>query len=95
MQKLTEKYTDSFEHLMALYAVTTDVFYKDTAPVVGMHLSTWRRNFLQLIEQEVQYEFAQVFLEKHNYPMPETYGKPESNSGCFTSPHTKWREQYE
>lgn len=39
MQKLTEKYTDSFEHLMALYAVTTDVFYKDTAPVVGMHLS--------------------------------------------------------
>src|SRR5690606_26384489 len=95
MKKLAEKYADSFEHLMALYAVTTDVSYTDTAPVVGVHLSTWRRNYLQSMQQEVQYEFAQVFLEKHDYQLPEPYGKPETNPGCFTSPYTKWRDQYE
>lgn len=95
MQKLADKYADSFEHLMALYAVTTCVTFKDTAPVVGMHFTTWRRNYLQSMQQEVQYEFAQVFLEKHDYQMPEAYGKPETNPGCFTSPYTKWRDQYE
>ena len=37
MQKLAEKYADSIEHLMALYAVTTDVSYTDTAPVQHSH----------------------------------------------------------
>lgn len=83
MQKLAEKYADAFEHLMALYAVTTDVSFTYTAPVVGVHLSTWRRNYLQSMQQEVQYEFALVFLEKHDYQMPEAYGKPETNPGYY------------
>ncbi len=91
MKKLAEKYADLFEHLMALYAFTTDVSYTDTTPVVGVHLSTWRRNYLQSMQQVVQYEFAQVFLQKHDYQMPEAYGKPKTNPSCFTSPYTKWR----
>lgn len=45
--------------------------------------------------QEVQYEFAQAFLENHDYKMPEIDARLEKHPTYATSPYKKWREQYE
>lgn len=39
--------------------------------------------------------FAQVFLERHKYTLPEQRPAENRNNGHFTSPYQNWREQYQ
>jgi len=71
MRKLAEKYADSFKHLVALYAVTTQVTRKDAAALAGVTPWNWHKTYKEPMLQEVRYEFAQVFLERHSYTLPE------------------------
>jgi len=71
MHKLAEKYADSFKHLVALYAVTTKITRKDAAALAGVTPWNWHKTYEKPMLQEVQYAFAQVFLERHGYTLPE------------------------
>lgn len=93
--KLAAKYANSFEHLVALYAVTTQVTYRDAAEIAGIPPTTWQRNYIHPMIAEVQFEFAEVFLEQHDYTMPEPKNLDEPHLGRYKSPYTEWREQYE
>jgi hypothetical protein len=93
--KLAEKYADSFKHLVALYAVTTQVTRKDAAVLAGVTPWNWHKTYEEPMLQEVRYEFAQVFLELHSYTLPEQKPVENRNNGQFTSPYQNWREQYQ
>jgi hypothetical protein len=95
MRKLAEKYADSFKHLVALYAVTTQVTRKDAAALAGVTPWNWHKTYAEPMLQEVRYEFAQVFLERHSYTLPEQRPAENRNNGQFTSPYRDWREQYQ
>ena len=95
INKLAEKYADSLEHLVALYAVTTQVTCRDAAAIAGIPATTWQRNYIQPMIQEVQFEFAEVFLDEHKYTMPEPKKLDGISSGQYKSPYTAWREAYE
>jgi hypothetical protein len=95
MHKLAAKYIDSFKHLIALYYITTQISRKDAAALAGLTPWNWMQNYVEPVLQDVQYEFAQVFREQHDYPRPEfktLSGRPAS--GRFTTPYGAWREQY-
>ena len=92
MRKLAEKYADSFKHLVALYAVTTQVTRKDAAALAGVTPWNWHKTYEKPMLQEVRYEVAQVFLEDHSYTMPER--KQATQGGQYKSPYPRWREQY-
>lgn len=94
MRKLAAKYADSFRHLVALYAVTTQVSRKDAAALAGVTPWNWHRTYAEPMLQEVRYEFAQVFLEQHTYTLPEKQPAERPKTGRFTSPYREWREQY-
>ncbi len=95
MKKLAEKYADSFKHLVALYAVTTQVTRKDAAALAGVTPWNWHKTYEEPMLQEVRYEFAQVFLERHSYTLPEQKPAENRNNGQFISPYQNWREQYQ
>jgi hypothetical protein len=95
MHKLAEKYADSFKHLVALYAVTTQVTRKDAAALAGVTPWNWHKTYEEPMLQEVRHEFAQVFLEHHSYTLPEKQPVERPNNGQFTSPYQAWREQYQ
>lgn len=86
MQKLAEKYADSFKYLVALYAVTTQVTRKDAAALAGVTPWNWHKTYEEPMLQEVRSEFAQVFLERHSYMLPEQQPAENQNSNQFTSP---------
>jgi hypothetical protein len=95
MHKLASKYNGSFKHLIALYYITTQISRKDAAALAGLTPWNWMRNYVELVLQDVRYEFAQVFLEQHDYLQPEA--KPladRPDNGRFTTPYGAWREQY-
>ncbi len=95
MHTLAAKYSDSFKHLIALYYITTQISRKDAAALAGLTPWNWMQNYVEPVLQDVRYEFAQVFLEEHDYPQPE--GKTLADrpgSGRFTTPYGAWREQY-
>jgi hypothetical protein len=94
MRKLAEKYADSFKHLVALYAMTTQVTRKDAAALAGVTPWNWHKTYEEPMLQEVRYEFAQMFLEHHNYTLPEQPAE-NRNNGQFTSPYLDWRERYQ
>jgi hypothetical protein len=91
MQKLAEKYAHSFKHLVALYAVTTQVTRKDAAALVGIKPCNFHKTYAEPMLQEVQYEFAQVFLERHSYTLPEKQLAERPSNGQYTY----WRVQYQ
>jgi hypothetical protein len=95
MQRLAAKYIDSFRHLIALYYVTTQISRKDAAALAGLTPWNWMQNYVEPVLLDVQYEFAQVFREQHNYPRPEFKTLADRPSdGRFTTPYGAWREQY-
>jgi hypothetical protein len=55
----------------------------------------WYQRYGLYVQQELQYEFAEVFLEAHTYPPPVQFEQPveHPNHGRFTSPY-HWRDQY-
>jgi len=79
MRKLADNYADSFKHLVALYAVTTQVTRKDAAVLTGVIPWNWHKTYEEPMLQEVRYEFA----------------VESPNNGQFSSPYQAWREQYE
>jgi hypothetical protein len=91
MRKLAEKYAHSFKHLVALYAVTTQVTRKDAAALVGIKAWNFHKTYAEPMLQEVQYEFAQVFLERHSYTLPER----QSAERPSNAPYQDWRVQYQ
>lgn len=97
MDKLANKYADSLRHLVALYHVTTQVSRVDAARIVHSDPWRWHQRYVIPVRQDVQYEFAQVFLEQHSYPPPESF--PPSveypKTRRSTSLHREWREQYQ
>ncbi len=97
MTKLAAKYADSFTQLVALYDITTQVSRSDSACLVGLSKWNWYKNHVLPVLHEVQYEFAEVFLEQHSYaPAGEPLiAEATPNQGRFTSPYWEWREQYE
>jgi hypothetical protein len=95
MRKLAEKYADSFKHLVALYAVTTQVTRKEAAALAGVTPWNWHKTYEEPMLQELRYEFAQVFLERHSYRLPEKQSAENRNNGQFTSPYRDWRKQYQ
>src|SRR5690606_21709998 len=95
MHKLAAKYIASFKHLIALYYITTQISRKDAAALAGLTPWNWMQNYVEPVLQDVRYEFAQVFLEQHDYPQPERKSLSERpSSGQFTTPYGAWREQY-
>jgi hypothetical protein len=95
MRKLAEKYADSFKQLVALYAVTTQITRKDAGCARRCHSLEWHKTYEEPMLQEVQYEFAQMFLERHSYTPPEKQPAERPNNGQFTSPYQEWRKQYQ
>ncbi|MBE2271226.1 MAG: hypothetical protein IAE80_23530 [Anaerolinea sp.] len=72
MVKLAAKYEHSPKHLVALYFITTQVNRTDAASILRTDKFRWHKRYVLPLRAEVQYEFAQVFLERHGYPQPES-----------------------
>jgi len=95
MHKLAAKYEHSLKHLVALYHVTTQVSRNDAAMIAGTTPYRWHKAYVIPMLQEVQYEFAQAFMEHHGYTMPEVeQAAKRTSSGRVDAPHRAWREQY-
>ncbi len=97
MHKLATKYSDSLRHLAALYYITMQVSRKDAASIAGMTPWNWYNSVVLPVLVEVRYEFAQVFIEQHDYPAPQpTFERADKSSctGRFISPYRAWRDQY-
>lgn len=92
MHKLVAKYADSPKYLVALYYVTTQVSRKDAAALAGVTPWNFYRSYGEPILREVQYEFAQAFLAKHDYSPPSH--KIIVEGGRYKSPYPEWREKY-
>jgi len=97
MHKLAAKYEHSLKHLVALYYLTTQVGKEDAAHIVTSDVWRWYQKYGVPVEKDVQFEFAEVFLEKHSYtPAGEVVmPKEHPNQGRFTSPYCEWREAYQ
>jgi hypothetical protein len=97
MHKLAAKYEHSLKHLIALYHLTTQVSRIDAAKIVSADPLRWYRGCALPVLQDLRYEFAEVFLEAHNYEPAGEVEFPEErqNGGRFSSPYACWREQYE
>jgi hypothetical protein len=67
---------------------------KDAAALAGVTPWNWHKTYEEPLLQEVRYEFAQVFLERHSYTLPEQKPAEKRTNGQFTSPYQNWREQY-
>lgn len=93
MCKLAEKYADSFQHLVALYFVTTQVARKDAAKLAGTDSFRWYKNYVLPVLADVQFEFAQVFMEGHSYNPPGDTVLYAAKR--FTLPYREWREKYQ
>lgn len=95
MHKLATKYAQSFKHLVALYFLTTEVSRKDAAALAGMDSWRWYQRFVLPVQADLRYEFAQVFLEQHDY------SQPTSNDPIVPAPERRcpsyrsWREEYQ
>lgn len=95
MHRLAARYFDSFRHLIALYYLTTQISRQDAAALAGLTPWNWMQNYVEPVLQQVRYEFAQVFLEQHDYSQPEARPLADRPSdGRFTTPYSAWREQY-
>ena len=97
MHKLATKYADSLRHLAALYYITTQVSRQDSASIAGMTPWNWYQGYVLPVLADVRYEFAQAFLETHDYPVPKPMIEHLDKSRCtgrFISPYRAWREQY-
>ncbi|MDX2140900.1 MAG: hypothetical protein SF123_22640 [Chloroflexota bacterium] len=97
MHKLSDKYGDSLRHLIALYFITTQVSRKDAASIAGMTPWNWYNAYVLPVLADVRYEFAQVFMEQHEYPAPQPPVERADQSrrtGRFTSPYHAWRDEY-
>jgi len=95
MHKLADKYADSIKHLAALYHVTTQVSRNDAAMIAGTTPYRWHKAYVIPMIQEVQYEFAHVFMEHHGYTMPEVEEPAKRTSVAReNAPHRAWRVQY-
>jgi len=97
MHKLAAKYEPSLKHLVALYYLTTQVGKEDAAHIVTTDVWRWFQKYGIPVQKDVQYEFAEVFLERHSYePAGElVLVKEHPNHGRFTSPYREWREAYQ
>lgn len=95
MHKLANKYMPSLKHMVALYYLTTQVGKEAAANIATSDVWRWYHRYGLYVQQELQYEFAEVFLENHSYPPPEPFEIPveHPNHGRYTSPY-RWREQY-
>jgi DNA-directed RNA polymerase specialized sigma24 family protein len=97
MHKLAAKYADSLRHLAALYYITTQVTRQDAAAIAGMTPWNWVQSYVVPLLMEVRFEFAEAFLEAHDYPVPKPiieYPDKNHSNGQFVSPYRAWREQY-
>jgi hypothetical protein len=97
MHKLVTKYGDSLRHLAALYYITTQVSRHDAASIAGMTPWNWVQSYVLPVPAEVRYEFAEAFLETHDYPAPKPiieYPDKNRSNGRFVSPYRAWRDQY-
>jgi hypothetical protein len=95
MHKLAAKYIDSFQHLIALYYITTQISRKDAATLAGLTPWNWMQNYVEPVLAEVRHEFAHVFREQHDYPQPESKPLAERpDNGRFATPYGAWREAY-
>jgi len=96
MHKLAAKYEHSFKHLIALYHLTTQVSRTEAAKIVGVDPLRWYRGYALPVLQDLRYEFAEAFLEGHDYEPAGPVKLPEErqNGGRFSSPYACWREQY-
>ena len=97
MHKLAAKYEHSLKHLVALYYLTTQVGKEDAAHIVTSDVWRWYQKYGVPVEKDVQFEFAEVFLEKHSYtPAGEVVmPKEHPNQGRYISPYRDWRKQYQ
>jgi hypothetical protein len=97
MHKLAGKYADSLRHLVALYFITTQVSRQDAAGIAGMTPWNWYNSCVLPVLADVRYEFAQVFMEQHDYPAPQLMIERTDQSrrtGRFISPYLAWRDEY-
>ena len=77
--------------------MTTQVTRKNAAALAGITPWNWHKTYAEPVLREVQYEFAEVFLENHCYALPEMPVEQPNKSqrtGRFTSPYREWRKQY-
>ncbi len=95
MHKLAAKYEHSFRHLIALYAVTTQITRKDAAALAGITPWNWHKTYVEPMLREVRYEFAQVFLEHHRYAQPVAHTVERPGVGRFTERAEHWRDEYQ
>lgn len=97
MAKLANKYMPSLKHMVALYYLTTQVGKEDAAHIVTTDVWRWFKKYGIPVQKDVQYEFAEVFLEDHSYESAGDLVMPEEapNHGRYTSPYREWREQYQ
>jgi DNA-directed RNA polymerase specialized sigma24 family protein len=97
MVKLAEKYADSFQHLVALYFITTQVTRADAAKIAGPEPFRWYKSYVLPLLVEVQFEFAQVFREGRGCELPGevVLAAKKSKCGGFTAPYREWRESYQ
>jgi hypothetical protein len=91
MGKLAAKYGHSLKHMIALYHLTTQVSRIDAARIVGAEPFRWYQRYAQPVLQDLRYEFAEVFLEGHDYEPAGEVELPEERQKLrrFTSPYTR------
>lgn len=92
MHRLAERYAGSFRDLIALYYITTGITRKDAAALVGVSPWNFERYTARRIRQAVQYEFAQAFLEHHDFVAPEV---STPTLRVHKSPYREWRARYQ
>jgi hypothetical protein len=94
MRKLAEKYADSFKHLVALYAVTTQVTRKDAAALADVTPWNWHKTYEEPMLQEVQYEFAQPLLFHHTPNLHDSFTAEDEQRAIFLWERDAIRQQY-
>jgi hypothetical protein len=95
LHKLAAKYAQSFKHLVALYFLTTEVSRKDAAALAGMDSWRWYQRFVLPVQADLRYEFAQVFLEQHDYSQPTCDEVIAAAPARRCLAYRSWREQYQ
>jgi hypothetical protein len=85
------KYEDSLPHLVALYALTTNVTYRDAATILGLSRPfRWIRTVVEPLQIELQLAFSEL-LEQRVVERINVIAAPSPHTDA---PPRAWRDAY-
>jgi hypothetical protein len=85
------KYEQSLPHLVALYALTTDVTYRNAASILGLSRPfRWIRTVVEPLRIELQLAFAELLEQR----VIERINEIATPSPRLDAPARAWRDEY-